>query len=376
MEKLLKAPRAGLFLCAWLILTACTSDDPQAIPPIAGNQDLYFPPLTGSQWETVSPASLGWDTGKLTEFSDFLEQTNSRAIIILKDGKIVFEEYYGTNLMGDRDFDQNTNWYWASAAKTLTAFLIGKAQEEDLLDINHASSLYLGDGWTSLDLVDEQKITVWHQLSMSSGLDDEVANKDCTDPECLQYLADPGTRWAYHNGPYTRLDGVIEGATSGTFDAFFESRLKNLIGMDGLWTYSGYNHLYFSTPRSMARFGLLMSNDGVWDETTVMDDKVYLSDMINTSQDINPSYGYLWWLNGKSSYMLPGLQLSFSGSLSPNAPDDLFAAMGKNGQLINIVPSQGLVVVRMGDNPENALVPSTFQDEMWSKLQEVLPESP
>ena len=357
------------------MLVACASDPVQPILSDDSPQ-IYFPPISGNHWETTTPESLNWDAQALDDLSDFLEQSNSRAFIILKDGKIAFEQYYGQNLTGDRDFDQSTNWYWASAAKTLTAFLIGLAQEEALLDINDASNLYLDEGWTDLELTDEDQITIWHQLTMSSGLDDGVADRDCTDPDCLQYLAPAGTRWAYHNGPYTRLDGVLEGAFNGTFDSFFESRLKDKIGMDGFWTYSGYNHLYFSTPRSMARFGLLMLNEGIWDETPIMEDGVYLRDMITTSQDINHSYGYLWWLNGKSSYMLPGLQLSFPGSLSPNAPDDMYAAMGKNGQLINVVPSQGLVVIRMGDNPENDLVPSTFQDQLWVYLNQVIPESP
>jgi hypothetical protein len=68
------------------------------------------------------------------------------------------------------------------------------------------------------------------------------------------------------------------------------------------------------------------------------------------------------------------LQTVFNQSISPNAPADLFAAMGKNGQLINVVPSKGLVVIRMGDAPDSALVPFTFQDEMWKKLSLVIPK--
>lgn len=79
--------------------------------------------------------------------------------------------------------------------------------------------------------------------------------------------------------------------------------------------------------------------------------------MINTSQSINPSYGYLWWLNGKSSFMIPQSQIQFPGSINKSAPDDMFSALGKNGQFLNIIPSQKMVWIRMGDNPDNALVP-------------------
>ena len=121
----------------------------------------------------------------------------------------------------------------------------------------------------------------------------------------------------------------------------------------------------------MARFGLLLLNKGVWDGTTIIPES-YLDLMSATSQNINPSYGYLTWLNGKNSYMIPKSQVVFPGSLSPNAPSDLFAAMGKNGQLINIVPSKNLVVIRMGDAPDNSLVPFTLQDDLWVKLNAVI----
>ena len=141
--------------------------------------------------------------------------------------------------------------------------------------------------------------------------------------------------------------------------------------MDGTYLKSGYNNVFYSTPRSMARFGLLLLNKGVWDGTTIIPE-TYFNLMSATSQNINPSYGYLTWLNGKNSYMIPKSQVVFPGSLSPNAPSDLFAAMGKNGQLINIVPSKNLVVIRMGDAPDNSLVPFTLQDDLWVKLNAVI----
>jgi len=50
----------------------------------------------------------------------------------------------------------------------------------------------------------------------------------------------------------------------------------------------------------------------------------------------------------------------------------MYAAMGKNGQLINVVPSKNIVVIRMGDAPDNALVPFTFQNDLWAKLNTVI----
>jgi hypothetical protein len=101
-------------------------------------------------------------------------------------------------------------------------------------------------------------------------------------------------------------------------------------------------------------------------------DQEYYKAMTNTSQNLNLSYGYLWWLNGKASAMVPGLQTVFPTSLTPTAPADMFAAMGKNGQLLNVVPSQNLVIIRMGDNPDNSLVPMNLQTEIWAKLNEII----
>jgi hypothetical protein len=97
----------------------------------------------------------------------------------------------------------------------------------------------------------------------------------------------------------------------------------------------------------------------------VLNDPVYFHDMTTSSQTMNPSYGYLTWLNGQSSYMVPSLQFSFPGSPMPNAPADIFAAIGKDGQLINVSPSTGLLLIRMGGNDDNSMVSTQYNDTIW-----------
>lgn len=70
--------------------------------------------------------------------------------------------------------------------------------------------------------------------------------------------------------------------------------------------------------------------------------------------------------------MVPGLQTVFPGHLAVSAPADMFAAMGKNGQLINVVPSKNMVVVRMGDVPGSDFVPIAFQNALWDTLNAVI----
>jgi hypothetical protein len=94
--------------------------------------------------------------------------------------------------------------------------------------------------------------------------------------------------------------------------------------------------------------------------------------MINTSQDLNKSYGYLFWLNGKGSFMQPSIPLVFRTDLVPEAPDDMYAGMGKNDQRVYVVPSKGLVVVRMGDKATESLPAiSGFDDDVWKRVNEL-----
>jgi CubicO group peptidase (beta-lactamase class C family) len=122
----------------------------------------------------------------------------------------------------------------------------------------------------------------------------------------------------------------------------------------------------------MARFGLLMLNRGVWDTTAILSDTSYFRSITATSQDLNKSYGYLCWLNGKTSYMIPQTQMVFPGPLCPDAPADMFAALGKNGRLINMVPSLDLVFIRMGDAPGDVAVPFMLNNEIWERLNQVI----
>ena len=352
-----------LLLLLSLAFTSCKKDVPDAEPPAAS---LYFPPITGSTWETTTVASLGWNEAAVAPLYDYLQQKNTKAFILLKNGRIVFEKYYGS-------FDATSNWYWASAGKTVTAMLIGIAQQQGKLRLSDKTSQYLGTGWTTAPLSKENLITIRHQLTMTTGLDDGVPDNHCTTPDCLPYKADAGSRWAYHNAPYTLLDKVLETATGTTFNQYFQQTIRDKTGMSGLWIKDGYNNIYYSNARSMARFGLLMLNKGTWDNTPILTDDAYFTAQIGTSQDKNLSYGYLTWLNGKSSYMLPTLQVVFPGSLFPNAPADMYAALGKNDQKVYVAPSQGLVAIRMGESAGNVqLAVSSFDNELWGYLKNII----
>ena len=324
----------------------------------------YFPTVQGTNWDKLSPDSLHWCQNKIDSLYNFLDNNNTKAFLLLKNGKIVLEKYFGTHT-------ETSSWYWASAGKSLTAFITGIALQEGKLSLSDVSSKYLGQGWTSCSPEKENLITIKHHLSMTTGLDDGVEDHFCTLKECLVYKSDAGTRWAYHNGPYTLMDKVIESATGVSLNTYSTLKLKNTTGITGLFIPSGYNNVFYSTARSMARFGLLMLNKGVWNGTVILSDTAYFNQMTHRSQEINKAYGYLWWLNGSSDYMVPQSQFKFNGPLNPDAPTDMYCALGKNGQFVNVVPSEKLVWVRMGEAPDGGDVPFLMNNEIWQYLNKL-----
>jgi len=358
----------SILLLAPLLVLACSPNETGTVTP----DKPYFPPVGTIDWETTTPASLGWNESGIQPLYDYLEATQTRAFIVTRNGRIVLEKYFGNNLLNTAPFDRTSQWYWASAGKTLTGFMVGKAQEEKLLSIDQKTATYLGAGWTSMPPAKENLITVRNQLTMTTGLDDGISNSDNTSPASLIYKADAGTRWAYHNAPYTLLERVVSKAAGQPFEQYFSDKLATKIGMDGQWRKVDDNNVFFSTARSMARFGLLMANDANWNGQPILNDAAYYTASINTSQTLNNSYGYLWWLNGKASYRLPTTQAVFTGSVSPDAPADMVAAMGKNGQLLNIIRSQNTVIVRMGDSPDNSQITPAYQNEIWKRLRTVI----
>ena len=317
---------SSLTLCflSMLFFFNCTTEDTQ---PLIEQEAIYFPPINSEMWDTKSMSELGWNVTNSQALLDFLEEKNTKGFIMLHNGKIVIESYMNGHT-------ESSSWYWASAGKTLTTTVTGIAQDQGILDINDKVSDYIGTGWTSIPLEKENLITNKNLLSMTSGLDDTLGED--ISAENLQYLADAGDRWAYH-GVFLKLQDVVASASNQTWNNYFNTNLKDRIGM------------------------------------TQIVSQNFLNEATNTSQSINLAYGYLWWLNGKSSYHLPQSQLEFDGELIPNAPSDMYCALGKNDQKIYIVPSKNIVVIRMGEAAEGVnFALSNFDNELWEKINLVI----
>jgi CubicO group peptidase (beta-lactamase class C family) len=101
--------------------------------------------------------------------------------------------------------------------------------------------------------------------------------------------------------------------------------------------------MVYATARDYARFGLLYLRDGVWDGRRILP-----AGWVDFARSKNPAedcdvYGAGFWITPEAGSGKPD-----GGALAPNGPRDLFVAQGHEGQLIVIVPSKDLIVVRLG----------------------------
>ena len=343
-----------------LLSGSCNKNDTEIQP--SPNETMYFTSNNNS-WETKSLSSLGWNQNAVQPLKNYLSQKGTKSFMVLVNGRIVMEEYFNGHTA-------TATWEWNSAGKTLVASTIGIAQQENLFSINKKVSDYLGTNWTSMPLPKENLITVKNLLSMTTGNDD---TKQYVIKPNLTYVADAGTRWAYSN-IFQKLTDVVSNASNKPFETYFNEKIKSKIGMEGFWNVGPIFTIYQSNTKSMARFGLLALNKGRWNNEQIINES-FFNESISSSQNINPSYGYLWWLNGKTSFMIPSEQTVYQGFLIPNAPADMYAAMGAKDQRIYVIPSKKMVIIRMGEASDLAnsnFALSGFDNELWAKINAVI----
>lgn len=326
-------------------------------------QELYFP-AGDKDWEKTTPESLGWEVNALEEVFEYVKESNGKSFLILKDGKIVVERYWTPD-------GANHSQYIMSSGKSITAFLVGIAHEQGKVKLDRPVSDVLGSGWSRASETQEKAIRIEHVLQMTSGLNAK-----------LEYEGPPGTIWKYNTEVYQQLHPLLEKAVGSTMQEFSKKVLFEPMGM----TNSKFRyHSFVMNARDMGRFGLMILANGTWNGQTIMKDHAYFVSMLDSSQSLNLSYGYLWWLNGKESFRTVGRQRgTISGPLLPEAPKDMVSANGKGGQRIYVVPSLGLVVVRLGDNPVDGFqalrnlnsdgTQSKFDDQLWGKLLLAMPK--
>jgi len=349
---------------------------------------LYFPPHSGV-WETVEPESAGWNPGDLETALEIAGQNNSTAIVILHRGRILAERYRELSeearenspiqFSVGADAASHPIEDVASIQKNIVSFLTGMAVERGLLDIDRPVSELLGEGWSKAVPDMERRITVRHIITMTSGLDDELRSQ-----------VPPGEDWIY-SGAYKMMIPILKHVTGMDMQTLTRTWLTESIGMkDSRWTPRSWAAdvpraapIGFATSaRDAARFGLLVLAGGEWNGVQILG-KSAVAEMLHPSQEHNPSYGLLWWLNGNAGPRKDATMFRFiwgheQGPIINTAPDDLVVASGYNARRIYIVPSLEMVVVRLGEAPltsEGTEPSESFDDKLWGALMKAVPAS-
>ena len=323
----------------------------------------------------ISSFSVFSNNAAESELFEYLIQNNTSSFLVSEKGEILLEEEFEVqkklepqslmffNLLRHGFVKNRSQEDVASIQKSFVSILIGIAQQKELLDINKAVTSYIGK-WTLLTQEKENLITIRNLLTMTSGLDVD-----------FKYDAQPGSKWSYNSRAYSQLIYVLE-KTSGLqinelssqwlFDelemkeTFWKERKKGLTGFPK----DSAKYGLVTTAKDLLKFGEFILNGGEVGTNHVISDIDFFDDTFLKSQNMNEAYGYLWWLNNSKTHMTWEKNIS-SGNLFSKAPEETILALGAGGRVLAIVPSEEMVLVRLGSFPNDP----NFYNNLWEYIQ-------
>ena len=301
------------------------------------------------------------------------------SMIIFKDNKLVFEEYFqghrykwdGANHHGEWiSWDKSTLHGVKSVSKSITSICIGIAIDKGFIESVHQSIFdYLPDH-QHLNMSGKEKITIEHLLTMTSGLEwvewgtslssekNDIVGIWFQDKDPLTFILekplinDPGTTFNYSGGNTIILGEIIKNATNMDLDKFSEEYLFKPLEIDSSDWSLRYNNGVIEagggleiTPRDMTKIGALCLNNGTFSGKQIISEQwiekcntqysnnknIYIPGHASGSQ----GYSYSWWLK---SYKKSGEEIN------------MYHAVGWGGQEIIILPELNTVVVFTGGN--------------------------
>ena len=275
----------------------------------------------------------------------------TKAVVVVHDGKVIAERYAA-------GIGVDTPLLGFSMTKSVVNALIGILTQQGLVTPSMPAPI---PEWRGAD-DPRREIEVEHLMRMTTGLAlDETKPVSipparwsiCTttwpaSQSMPQMIAPPGTRWAYSSPTTQLLARIIRDAVGGPEQtlAFAWRELFNPLGMrnvtlefDGVGTLQGSTYMLASA-RDWAKFGLLYLNDGV-----VGGKRILHEDWVDFSAAATLDTDYARRLLDQSQ-RAPNAR----GRVRLGIPRDAFFASGDLGQRIVIMPSQRLVVVRLGDS--------------------------
>ena len=272
-----------------------------------------------------------------------------RAVVVVHNGRIVGERY-------GEGFDATTPLLGWSMTKTVTAGIIGTLVREGRLSVEQDD---LFEAWST----DERSaITVAELMARSSGLAFNEDYGDVTDVTRMLYLEPDmagfaldkplaggiGGTFSYSSGTSVMLSRIWQDVFADRAEALAWPReaLFGPLGMasavlepDEAGTFVGSSYLY-ATARDWARYGEFLRRGGEWNGRQILPEG-YVDWMREEAPASDGAYGRgQLWLQG------PG-----GGDAGFDLPDDAFWLIGHDGQSTAVIPSRGLVVVRLGLTP-------------------------
>lgn len=305
-------------------------------------------------WTVDRPENHGLDPVKLELAADYAAQNDSDCMVVVRHGAIVGEWYWGSHA----PFDKSKSW---SVAKSYASTLVGLAIDHGFIG---GVDDPIGEYIPELIGTDKEFISIHDVLSMTSGV-----RFDLIEDNLLMAYADdmtqraldnpvenyPGAKWEYNNHTVQLSEPMIRNATSMAADEFAEAYLWEPLGMDARWEKDGQGQaaMYMNVKascRDHAKFAYLMLKEGCWDGEQIIS-REWISTATEPSSQLNRGYGYWWWVNGEAP-VLDSVDFSpHSGILHPQAPSDAFCGAGFGSQMLEVVPSEELIIVRFGPAP-------------------------
>jgi len=366
---------AGSLIIFCMFLLACDRD-PVIIVPEEGYD---WPSQKHPYWPTagwlVEPMEYhGVDPSEMSKADRFAaDDPLARALVVVKDGYIVFENYYG-----EGGADQSTNLW--SVTKSVTSALTGMLLDDQIIRSTDQLMAELMPAYPAFD-----GITLHHVLTQTTGLSwaesgplwvEWVLSDDWVAAALARgQVNKPGEKFFYSSGNSHFLTALVYYQTGASPGKLAKERLFDPLGIpfDTLAqpieypTWDDYRKplsqtwrrdpqgietasfgLYL-TARDMAKFGFLYLNRGQWEDQVIIPEDWVRTSTAEHETDIygRYSYGYQWYIT-----MVAG--------------HPAFLASGFGGQIIGVVPSLDLVVVIKyeAENPVHP-EPSTGHDDMY-----------
>lgn len=305
-------------------------------------------------WERATPAEAGMDAGKLAAALDYGTSQASYAVRVYRHGCLVGEDDAAA-------VNRNTRFESWSKAKSITSLVYGRAATLGLISPADPMGALIQEADA-----EHGAIRVRDLLTMTSGLewngfrDYNIAMPNrIRDALTTPVAKPPGTYWEYSQSGPALLAETVQRAVGEDFQAFAQRELFTPLGiLPGTWSWkrdaAGHTQGFFGVemvPDDYARLGELMRRGGVWQGRRLLSRR-YLREALTPVKQ-SGCYGYLIWLN--SAQPCVGVRISERAvrdrRMFPDAPADLYTFSGLFGQIVTVMPSQGIVVERNGQDP-------------------------